>query len=440
MLFVWLLWGDLCFTIMEAVVPSILPLKLKDLGASSTLISLTLTTLPSAMNFALNPIISFRSDRTRTRWGRRIPFLLFATPPLAFFLILMGLSGDLGKWLAGVLGSWSPEHATIALLVGFMVGFQFFNLFVASVYYYLFNDVVPPHLLSRFMSLFRIVGTLGGALYNMFIFRFAESHAAEIFIGAAILYLIAFGSMCLKVREGDYPPPPEFVKRGPGILAAAKTYFTECFTHRLYWFFFLANGFWAMGWCIMGFNVFFAKSLGISLGQFGNINGWIGIAGTLLLYPAGILADRFHPLRISLFALPAMILSCFLSLIFLFREFSPSTALAIWVVIQCINLPAITLYGASMLPMYMRILPRERYGQFSSANAMVGSLGSIIGGLLAGLFLDFTRTLVGDERAYQFLPLWLIVFQAASLICLFLLHREWMKNGGVKNYIPPGFG
>ena len=28
MLFVWLLWGDFCFTLMETVVPSILPLKL----------------------------------------------------------------------------------------------------------------------------------------------------------------------------------------------------------------------------------------------------------------------------------------------------------------------------------------------------------------------------------------------------------------------------
>ena len=31
-LFAWLLWGDFCFTMMETVVPSIMPLKMKALG------------------------------------------------------------------------------------------------------------------------------------------------------------------------------------------------------------------------------------------------------------------------------------------------------------------------------------------------------------------------------------------------------------------------
>jgi hypothetical protein len=39
-LFSWLLWGDFCYTLMEAVVPSILPLKLKGLGCSNWLMGL----------------------------------------------------------------------------------------------------------------------------------------------------------------------------------------------------------------------------------------------------------------------------------------------------------------------------------------------------------------------------------------------------------------
>jgi len=38
-LFVWLLWGDFCFTLMEAVIPSIVPLKLKELGAPNWLMA-----------------------------------------------------------------------------------------------------------------------------------------------------------------------------------------------------------------------------------------------------------------------------------------------------------------------------------------------------------------------------------------------------------------
>ena len=36
-LFAWMLWGDFCFTLMEAVVPSILPLKLRSLGSANVL-------------------------------------------------------------------------------------------------------------------------------------------------------------------------------------------------------------------------------------------------------------------------------------------------------------------------------------------------------------------------------------------------------------------
>ena len=34
----WLLWGDFCLMLMETVVPSIIPLKLKSLGASDAMI------------------------------------------------------------------------------------------------------------------------------------------------------------------------------------------------------------------------------------------------------------------------------------------------------------------------------------------------------------------------------------------------------------------
>ena len=58
----WLLWGDVCFILMESVVPSILPLKFGRLGASNTAIGLILVTIPLLINGIANPVISFRSD------------------------------------------------------------------------------------------------------------------------------------------------------------------------------------------------------------------------------------------------------------------------------------------------------------------------------------------------------------------------------------------
>src|SRR4051812_8128449 len=108
-LFLFLLWGDFCFTLMETVVPSILPLKLNSIGAPNWVLGLIVTTIPNIMAAAINPIISFRSDRFRSKWGRRIPFLFGATPFLVIFLILLGYAAPIGRWLhdIGLQGRFS---------------------------------------------------------------------------------------------------------------------------------------------------------------------------------------------------------------------------------------------------------------------------------------------------------------------------------------------
>ena len=69
----WMLYGIFCFCLMEALVPSLLPLSLKRFDASNTMIGILVGSIPGILNFIVNPIVSTRSDRTRTRIGRRMP-------------------------------------------------------------------------------------------------------------------------------------------------------------------------------------------------------------------------------------------------------------------------------------------------------------------------------------------------------------------------------
>ncbi|MFZ6028569.1 MAG: MFS transporter [Chloroflexota bacterium] len=59
-------------------------------GLSATQAGFILT-LDNIAALLLQPLLGARSDHTRTRWGRRIPYLLFGMPAAAFGLVLMPL-------------------------------------------------------------------------------------------------------------------------------------------------------------------------------------------------------------------------------------------------------------------------------------------------------------------------------------------------------------
>lgn len=441
--FLFLLWGDFCFTLMEIVVPSILPLKLNSIGAPNWALGLIVTTIPNIMSAAINPIISFRSDRFRSKWGRRIPFLIGATPFLVIFLVLLGYAAPIGRWLhdIGLHNRFSEMSVMLVVISVLMICFQFFNLFITSVYYYLFNDVVPHAFLARFMALFRVVGSLAGAGYNFFVLKYAEAHMQLIFGIAGLLYLVAFIMMCLKVREGDYPPPPEYVGKQTGFRAAIRTYATECFTHRFYWYIFLANACVAMTWASGSYTLLYqTKYLGLSFDFIGKVGGTCGIVGIILLYPAGILADRAHPLRVMLIAIGFMAFMGPFAITFAMMKpgIDPAILPWIYVTLSVIGLPLYTLYSAAELPTLMKVFPMDRYGQFSSANALVRSTALIFGGVACGVFFDLTAKLNPDPAyCYRFLPVWNFTFQAGSFVFTWLLYREWKKLGGKDRFVPP---
>lgn len=441
--FLFLLWGDFCFTLMETVVPTIMPLKFNAIGAPNWVLGLVMSTIPNIMTAGINPLISVRSDRFRSRWGRRIPFLAGATPFLVLFLILLGYADPIGKWAHALLPAGGLSGTTVLIIVigVFMVGFQFFNLFITSVYYYLFNDVVPHAYLARFMALFRVVGALAGVGYNFFILKYAKSHTSEIFLGAGLLYFVAFVMMCWKVKEGSYPPPPAYTGPTPGFRSALRTYAVECFSHRFYWLLFLANSCVAMTWASGAYLLIYqTEYLGLTLDFVGKVAAACGVISMILLYPAGVLSDRVRPIRVLLTAttLQALVGPLIITFAMMRPGMAIETVMWISVCISAVSLPINTLYSAAELPTLMTLFPQSRYGQFCSANALVRSVALIIGGVACGAFLDLVKRLHPDPQyCFRFLPVWNFFFQACSATLLWLLYREWKKLGGRHHFSPP---
>ena len=452
MLFFWLLWGDFCYNVMEAVTPSLIPVKFLALGAGNWEISIILGIIPTTLYTVLNPIISFKSDRYRSRWGRRIPFILFTLPFLVLSLVSLAFSADIGFWLHSHLGSLVagiPPNEVAIYTIGFLlVVYTFFNTFLTSVFWYLFNDVVPEHLLARFMSWFRIISLGAGAFYNFCIFKYADTHFTVILLGAAILYFVGFGAMCYFVKEGEYPPPPPYIEGKTGVGAAIRTYANECHTAPLYWYQWIGNVLGSIGGAagnigggaITAFALIFYINLGMTKAEIGDLFGSLGLVVGGLILISGWLADRYHPIRV---VLAGAILGQFVvapaNMIWIFWHPTSHTVVfwTVWIINMGLAAPALALNGVYDPPLMMRLFPRERYGQFCSVNAIWRSIGGIAGGFIAPVFLNFMVDQVGKEKAYFYIPVWQFLFGLPCFVLLFRLYYAWKKHGGDEAYVAP---
>ncbi len=443
-LFSWLLWGDFCFTLMETVTgtttsTSILPIKLKALGASNLLMGVILTSLPGILNMTICPWVSFRSDRHRGRLGRRIPFILSTMPFLAISLILLGWSEDLvpllQRWIPP-LASVAPATIAIFLIAMFFVTFQFFNMFVNSVYWYLFNDVVPPQFLGRFFGLFRLVGYGAAAIYNYFIFRYAATNMREIFTGGALIYVFGVGLMCLFVKEGKYPPPPD--KGNRGLLEGMKDFAKQSFSCRFYWYFYLMKAFAAMALASTMYMLFFNQEMGLSNDQIGKLAAYALLAGMLATYFTAVLVDRWHPLRISAYLAVFMAVTGLGSWVWIFVTLPGNVFFWVSLGTVLVSTFGMFLRDGCEIPTFMRLMPKSLYGQLSSANSIIRSIANIVAGVLCGASIDIVKRLChGSDFAYRFIFIWPWFFNTIAAVFICIGYREWKRLGGDEHYRPP---
>ncbi|MGE4565850.1 MAG: MFS transporter [Victivallaceae bacterium] len=447
-LFVWLLWGDFCFTLMETIVPSIVPLKLKNLDCPNWVIGVIMTTVPNIFSMTLTPYISVKSDRCRSRWGRRIPFILASMPFLCLSLVLLGWSSEISAWLSEVLPmlkGFAPTTVAIGLIALLMVAFQFFNQFVNSTFYYLFNDVVPQSHLGRFSAAFRIVGILASTLYQFFVFKYALTHTHEIFFGATLLYGIGFGMMCLMIKEGQYPPLDAVQAKKVSRFESLALFFRESFQERFYQLLFISAGVLAFAGVAWGFQVFFLLEMKMNMEQNGYYNGILGVAAFIATYFAAVYVDRWHPLRVYTYGIIFNITGPLMNWVWLFIDLPGATFFYLSLGAQLLYAFMNALSAACAMPLTMRLFPRTRYGQICSARGIVVAFCTIVAGFVVGGFYDLVRigtshldyAIIGKDYCYRFYFFWSGGATLINFVLIAMVYRLWLKKGGDAGFHPP---
>jgi MFS family permease len=428
-LFFWLLFGDFAWSMRDRSVGPMAQWYLNHLDVPNILFGLLMTSFPAFVGFVLGPVISVKSDRHRGRWGRRIPFLLVTTPLAALGMIGLALTPLLAKWVHGHFPEQSELVVSVVCFGVFWAAFEVATIAGQSVFGGLINDVVPKKYLGRFFGLFRAVSLIDGMIFNYWVMGKVPEHFTLILIVIGIFYGTAFTWVCLKVREGEYPPPPPLDPRvrsfATGFFHGAKTYFKECFTSRYYVSVFIllmvANLAFAP---INTFALPYARSLDVDMDTYGKYLALTYLISLSLSYFLGWLSDTFHPLRVSLAALMGYAIVSGWGWL---NATTPGHFLAAWVAHGVLS----GCFFTSVASLGQRLYPQDKFAQFASAAGMVLAPATMALAPLVGLLIDQT----GSVYRFAFLVGGVLAFIA--LLLGYGVHRRFMELGGPDHYVAP---
>ena len=395
-------------------------LSLNYFNANAVFISVVMGSIPSALNMVVCPIVSFHSDRNRSKMGRRKPYIYVSVPFIALAILAIGWMPKCVEPMAGALGM-DPMRLGRWLVGFFMVKYSFFYMFVGSVYYYLYADVVPQEFIGRFNSCFMVMGYGTGIFFNYAIRNHVSTHLPWIYTIVAALVFGGLMLMSVLVKEGTYPP----VKETMSPLKASFTYFRECFaSDRFYWWFFLSTAANEVSVLCRGlYGILFAtKTLEIGEPAYFKIGSMAGVVALASLLPLGYLVDRLRPLRVYFVGMLMVIATNIYAFFFCVNTTTFMVVALLLALSYCVQ-------NSCNNPLYIELLPKDRYGQFCSAQAVFRSILTFVANSVAGVFIL--------HLGYRYLYAWDAAFTILALGCTVMMYRGYRAHGGPKNYVAP---
>ena len=211
--------GDLGYSMTNSIISAIFPMFMIDVvGLTPGLAALALF-IGRSWDYINDPLIGYLSDRTRTRWGRRRPFLLFGAIPFGLAFVTL--------WI-------KPAFTNQTSLVIFYAAIYIvYELIATSVYmpYYaltpeLTEDYDERTKLTSYRMFFNIIGSLVAYTLPLIVIgqMVPENSSRVILMGmifggiAAAAYLVVF----FGTRERKEYLDQEKPKLIPSLKAALK--------------------------------------------------------------------------------------------------------------------------------------------------------------------------------------------------------------------------
>jgi Na+/melibiose symporter-like transporter len=315
------------------------------------------------------------SDRLRTRWGGRLPFIVLATPPMAVALALMGLVGGLG--------------AAAVLLVAFFAAYYA----AYEPYRALYPDLVDDDIAGRAQSaqaVFRGLGTFlalaGGGLL-------LAAWTPGPFVVAAVVSVLGVAAFAWAVLRRGVPEQDH--ARDDGVRGDARRLWQQLRDRADLRLYLVANGLWelALGALKTFVVLYLTRGLGLSMSMSAAVIGAVAVLLVATAPLSGRLADRHGTGCVMHWALLAYGLG-------LLVPFLVTAKVAV-----ALAVPLIAFGGAVVMTLpyalLMPLMDEESHGAATGFYSFSRGIGTALGPLLAGVAIAATADAFAATHGYQ---------------------------------------
>lgn len=416
-------FGFLASSLAWSLYNSFIPLMLRDRFALASTVVGAIMTIDNFFGIIFQPAVGVLSDKTNTRIGKRMPWILIGLPLCAIFFALI------------------PHMSTLATMMTCIIAFNLIMSLWRSPVIALMPDVTPKPLRSKANGIINLMGGLGSIVAFLVGGRLADMNEKSTypFLMGSIVMVVSLITLLLFVRE----PAGLRFRRERNMQMSERSQETLKYYDALEEqaealeakeeesagkrtvksFLSLSRGekislvallvaifFWFAGFNAVEtfFTSYATAELGMSDGGAAQMLTAFSLAFLLFALPSGILAEKFGRKRMITIGLIGIIV------MFIPMLFIQNTLILIFLLVggglfwACINI--------NSLPMVVELATKESIGSFTGYYYFFSFSAAIASPILFGWVHDLTKD-------YSVLFVYSVIAFVISLISMFFVRH-----------------
>jgi maltose/moltooligosaccharide transporter len=354
---IWLLgFGFFSISLGWSLYNGFVPFFLDNYIASTALIGF-LMTIDNYFALFLQPYIGNRSDRTKTRFGRRMPYLLVGIPIAAIFYALI------------------PFHTSLLTLVIFMVCMNLSMALFRSPTIALMPDITPEYNRTKANGVINFMGGCGGILAfsaGALLFNVDESLP---FLAVSAVFLIALMVIFMNIKEHRDGIPFTFSSTIPKFNYKKELNAPTVFLLSAIFFWFIAiQGMEAL------FTLYGVNEIGLTEGASAFSLAFFSLSFVVSAIPSGLLGAKYGKKN--------MIIIGIIGLFFVFSMLNWVHSVSYLRVILLVGGMFWACININAYPFIVSMGSTHSFGTRTGLYYLVSSLASIISPPTLGLLID----------------------------------------------------